>query len=197
MNFDLTIYFLGITIVRSVEHNFLFHCLFLPLTLLLVLCQQSPVLSISIFNSVPPLSMLLLMQSPSQFLCSSPPFPLHFTGICSLCQRIIFHLFHMASPSAPHQFRLRIFPSLQPPLSCHSFSPINTQLPQLFLPDCFPQTWTCSCCLYVNAIVASVIVASAIVANAFMCAGVTHELSIFPLRLGDMRLSPITPSTFL
>ena len=30
-----------------------------------------------------------------------------------------------------------------------------------------------------------------------MYAGVTHELSTFPLRLRDMRLSPITPSTFL
>ena len=30
-----------------------------------------------------------------------------------------------------------------------------------------------------------------------MYAGVTHELSIFHLRLHDMRLSPITPSTFL
>ena len=30
-----------------------------------------------------------------------------------------------------------------------------------------------------------------------MYAGVTHELRTFPLRLRDMRLSPITPSTFL
>ena len=30
-----------------------------------------------------------------------------------------------------------------------------------------------------------------------MYAGVTHELSIFPLRLCDMRLSPVTLSTFL
>ena len=33
--------------------------------------------------------------------------------------------------------------------------------------------------------------------SAFMNAGVTHELSTFPLCLRDMRLSPIAPSTFL
>ena len=30
-----------------------------------------------------------------------------------------------------------------------------------------------------------------------MYAGVTHELSTFPLRLRDLRISSITPSTFL
>ena len=38
---------------------------------------------------------------------------------------------------------------------------------------------------------------SAFVSRAFLYAGVTHERSTFPLDLPDMRLSPITPSTFL
>ena len=38
-----------------------------------------------------PLSMSLLMQSSSQFRSSSPPFPFHFLGICSLCQFLIYH----------------------------------------------------------------------------------------------------------
>ena len=38
---------------------------------------------------------------------------------------------------------------------------------------------------------------SVIVSHAFMFAGVTHELSTFPLRVRDMRLSLITLSTFL
>ena len=43
------------------------------------------------------------------------------------------------------------------------------------------------CCVFVSATVTS----------AFVNAGVTNELSTFPLRFRDMRLVPITPSTFL
>ena len=50
-----------------------------------------------------------------------------------------------------------------------------------FLPDCFPQTWN-FCCFSVSAL---------------MYAEVTQKLSTFPLCLRDMRLSPITPSTYL
>ena len=49
------------------------------------------------------------------------------------------------------------------------------------------QIWTFSCCFSVSAMVSS----------AFMYAGVTHDLSTFPLRLRDMRLSPTIPSTFI
>ena len=38
---------------------------------------------------------------------------------------------------------------------------------------------------------------SATLSRSFIYADVTHELSTFPLRFRDLRLSPITPSTFL
>ena len=50
-----------------------------------------------------------LMQSPSQFRGSSPPFHFHFPGICPLSQFIISHFFHMTSLCTPHQFLFRTF----------------------------------------------------------------------------------------
>ena len=118
------------------------------------------------------------MQSPianSVFLASISP---------SLSQLLlslpVFHLpfFHMTSPCTPHQFLLKTF----------LHSNLHSQLyyiPRLFLPGCFSPTWTISCCFSV----------SVIVYCAFVYAGA--ELSTFPLSLRELRLSPITPSTFL
>ena len=121
-----------------------------------VLCQQSPIPSIylSIY-----LSIIFFHSSPTRnFGLPHPQFPLHFLDICSF--------FHMTT-----NFVLEL-----------SFTPTSTlissifsyQLPRLFLPGCFSQTFT-FCCFSVSAIVSS----------AFMYFGVTHELSTFPLRLHD------------
>ena len=76
------------------------------------------------------------------------------------------------------------FPSLRPPLSFYPFSLISSlNSHDYFYQVIFSQIWTFS--------------VGAIVSSAFMYAGVTHELSTFPLRIRDMRLSSITPSTFL
>ena len=84
---------------------------FLSLLSYYVLCQQSPIPSICNFLILIPLFLGHLMQSPSQFRSSSPPFPLHFLGICSLCQLVFFinHLLYMTSPCTPHQFLLGTF----------------------------------------------------------------------------------------
>ena len=78
--------------------------------------------------------------------------------------------------------------SISPPLSGHLLS-----LPIFHLPFCLhdqpmysPPISSVRC-----------FSVSAIVSSAFMNAGLTHELSIFPLCLRDMPLSPTTPSTFL
>ena len=74
-------------------------CFFLSLFSYYVLCQQSPIPSVYLFfpRSSPTLSRSLLIQSPLQFWSSSPPFSLHFLGICSLCQFFIFDIFWRAS----------------------------------------------------------------------------------------------------
>ena len=51
------------------------------------------------------LSRSLLMQ----FRCSSPPFLLHFLGICSICPFFVSHVFYMTSLCTPRQFLLRPF----------------------------------------------------------------------------------------
>ena len=86
---------------------------FLPLTFLLLRYLSAVdlqfLLSIFLLHSSPTLSRSLSRQPPSQFRSSSLPFPLHFLGICSLCQFCICHFFYMTSPCAPHQFLLRTF----------------------------------------------------------------------------------------
>ena len=50
------------------------------------------------------------MQCPSHLQSSSsPPFPINFLCICSLCQVFISSFFHMISLCTPHQFILRTF----------------------------------------------------------------------------------------
>ena len=86
---------------------------FIPITFLLLRSLSAASNSFYLFffflHSYPTLSRSLSMQSPSQFRSSSPPFPLHFLGICSLCQFFICHFLHMTSPCTPHQFILRTF----------------------------------------------------------------------------------------
>ena len=142
---------------------------------------------IYIYFFFPTLSRVLLVQSLSQFRCSSPPFPLHFPGTCSLCQFISSHF----STWPAHVLLINFFLEL----SLTSTSTLISSISRISSHNShkysyhvsFPQTWTFSCCFYVSAIIAS----------AFKCARVTHELSTFLLHLHDMRLSPITPSTFL
>ena len=163
---------------------------FLPLACL-ILCSLSAVSNsfyLPFLHSSPTLSRSLSMQSPSKFQSSSPPFPLHFLGICSLCQFFICHFFYMTSPCSAHQFLLRTF--LHPNLHSHFIHFLLSALLSptiLFLPGCFSQILTFSCCFFVSVIVSS----------PFMYAGIIHVLSIFHVRWRDMRLSPITPSTFL
>ena len=107
-----------------------------------------------------------------------------------LWQFLISHSFHMSSQCQPtaHQFLLNTFLLTPTSTLCSSILLLSTLLaPMILLTRLFSQTWTFSCCSS----------GSAIVTSAFMYAGVTHELSTFSLDLGDMRLSPITPSTFL
>ena len=144
-------------------------------------------LTIIFLHYSPTHSMSLSMQSPLQFRSSSPPFPLHFLGICSLCQLFICYIFYMTSQCAPRQFLLRTF--LHSNHHCRFFHVLLSALltPTIILIRLFSQTWTFPCCFSVSAMVSS----------AFMYASVIHELSTFPLRLRDMRLSSITPSTFV
>ena len=97
----------------------------------------------------------------------------------------------MTSLCTPHQFLLRtFFHSNQSPLSFHfiHFLLVALLTPTIILTRLFvfSQIWTFSRCFTVSAIVYS----------AFMYTGVAHELSTFPLRLRDMRLSPITHHPF-
>ena len=69
-----------------------------------------------------------------------------FLGTCSLCQFFISHFFPMTSPCTPHQFLLT---SLISSICSYQLS----ELPQLFLLDCFSQTWIFSCCFSVSVIV--------------------------------------------
>ena len=84
---------------------------FLPLIFLLLRSLSAVPNSFYFFvsHSSPTLSRSLLMQPPSQFRSSSPLFPLHYLGICSLCQFFISQLFYMTSSCALHQFLLRTF----------------------------------------------------------------------------------------
>ena len=81
------------------------------------------------------------------------------------------------------------FPVCQFFISCTDRTPHQFHLltPTIILTGLFWQTWTFSCGFSV----------SATVSKALIYAGVTHGLSTFPLRVRDVRLSPITPSTFL
>ena len=65
-----------------------------------------------LFHSSPTLSMSLLMQSPSQFRSSLPPFPLYFLDICSLCQSFLCHSVYRTSSCTRHQFLLRTHSNL-------------------------------------------------------------------------------------
>ena len=109
MHFVIIIYFLGITVIRGELTTIYFSIIFFHPFTFLLLCSLSAVSNSSIFfHSFPTLSRLLLMQSPLQFQCSSPPFPPHIQA-SGLCQFIISHLFHMTSPCTSHQFVLRTF----------------------------------------------------------------------------------------
>ena len=94
-----------------------------------------------------------------------------------------------SSSSRPFPFTFwasALFASLSSPI----FSTWHFLLSALLTPiiiHCFSQTWTFPCCFSVSAIASSAII----------YAGVAHELSTFLLCLRDMRLSPITLSTFL
>ena len=58
----------------------------------------------SFFSILLPFCLDLLWCNPtSQFRFSSPPFPIHSLGICSLCQFFISHSFHMTSPCQTSQ----------------------------------------------------------------------------------------------
>ena len=79
-----------------------------------VLCHQSPTPSIfcccsSFFSQSLQISLNAVLPSYSR--SSSSPFPLHFLGICSLCQFFISHSFYMSGPfqPTPHQFLLNTF----------------------------------------------------------------------------------------
>ena len=80
-----------------VDQYFLFHCLFLPLTFLLLrsLSALSDSFYLKKFYVTSPIAISVF---------SSPPFPHHYLGICSLCQFFVSHLF-----SSAHQFLLRAF----------------------------------------------------------------------------------------
>ena len=92
-----------------VDHDFLFHCLFSSHFSLTTFSASSLQFLLSFFCIFPTLSSSLSMQSPSQFRSSSPPFPLHFLGICSLCQFCNWHFFYITSPCTPHRFHLKTF----------------------------------------------------------------------------------------
>ena len=129
--------------LSSADHDFLFHCLFYSSHFTTFSVSSLQFLISIIFYILLPLFLdHIQCNSTSQLRSSSPPLPLHFLGICSLCQFFICHVFYITCPS-------------------------------------------CRCSV------------SVIVSIAFTYAGVTHELGTFPLRLRDMRLSPITPSIFL
>ena len=166
-------FFLGIAIDRGELTMIYFSVVFfLHLTFLLLrsLSAVSNSFYLSFLHSSPTLSRSLSMQSPSQFRSSSPPFPFHFLGICSLP---VFHLpfFYMTSPCAPHQFRLRTF--LHSNLHSQFIHVLSSALltPTVILTRCvYLANLNFSCCFSVSVIVSS----------AFKYAGVTHELSIFP-----------------
>ena len=151
---------------------------FLPLTFsYYVLSQPSPISFLySFLQSSPALSRSVLMQSPiamSVFLVSMPTF-----WASALCQFFISHFIYMTNLCTPHQLFLRTF--LHSNLHSHF---IHFLLSALLTP-----TIITSRSFFANL---------DLVSSVFMYAGVTHELNTFPLRLRDMRLSPITPSTFL
>ena len=162
---------------------------FLPLTFLLLRClsavSNSSIYVFSFFSHSFYVTFIVIPIAISVFFASiSHPLSGHLLSLP------VYHLpfvFDMTSPYTPHQFLLRIFLqfNLHSPLIHFLFSSLLT--PTIILTGCFLQTGTFSCCFYVSAIVSS----------AFMCAGVKHEVSTFFLRIRDMRLSPITPSTFL
>ena len=95
--------------------------------------------------------------------------------------------FHLTSPCTPQYVFLELSFSPTYTFFSYIFSDQPCSLPRLFLPGCFSQTWTCSSCFSARTIGSS----------AFMQAGVTHKLRTFPLRLRDMRLSPIASSSVL
>ena len=62
-----------------------------------------------VLHSLFHVSLHTVLSSPC--LSSSPPFPIYFTDICSLCQFSILHSFYMTSPflPTPNQFLLKTF----------------------------------------------------------------------------------------
>ena len=143
---------------------------FLPLTFYLLLSQSAVSnSSIYIFNSVLTLSRSLLMQSPSQLWCSSPPFPLLFPGFCSLPVYLL-PCFHLISPCTHHQLLLRISFNLASTLISSILVLSAFLTPTIFLPGCLPQARIFFRCFS----------DSAIVSSAFVYTGVTHGLSTFP-----------------
>ena len=160
-------------------HSFSIVFLFLSFFSLYVLCQQSPIPSIyHFFTILPPLFLGLLMQSPiaiSFFLASmSPPLSVHLLSVS---------LLYMTSPCTPHQFLLGSL--LHSNLRSHFITFLLSAFltPTIILIRLF----------FANL---DLLLFSAIVSSASMYADVTHQLSMLPLRLRDMRLSPITLSTF-
>ena len=127
-----------------------------------------------------------LCNPTSQFQSSSPPFPLHFLGICSLCQCSSPILSkspaHVNISHANFFFKLYLTPTSTLSSFFLLLSAVITH--KILFIRLVSQTWTFFCCFSVSGNVSS----------AFMHAGETHEQSTFNLRL---RLSPITLSTFL
>ena len=65
-----------------------------------------PHISLTTFSVSSVQFLLFIFQTSPQIRSSSPLFPMHFLGICSLCQFSISHSFHMTSPCTPHQLLL-------------------------------------------------------------------------------------------
>ena len=181
--------FFGITVVSGeylLDHDFLFHCLFssshFSLTTFCVSSLQFFLAFVYIFfYIILPLFLCHFQCNPRRnFGLPRLHFPSTFWASACFSSASFFY---MTSPCTPHQFLLRTF--LHSNFHSH-FILFPDQFPRLFIPGWFSQIWI-FCCFSVSAIVSS----------AFMCAGVTHELSTFPLRLRDINLYPITPSTFL
>ena len=116
------------------------------------------------------------------FASISPPFSGHFLSLP------LFHLpvFHMTRLLINFFLELSFTPTSTVILfhKCSLISSLNSHDYSYEVGFFFSQTWTFSCCFSVNAIISS----------AFMYAGVTHQLSTFPLRLRDICPSPITPT---
>ena len=87
------------------------------------------------FSILIPLFLCLFQcHPPWLFRSSSPPFTLHFQGICSHCQLVIYHSFHMTGTMSIYSFKYLLkLPFTPSPTLTSSIILLETILPLTIL----------------------------------------------------------------